>query len=128
MGALSQILRNVTGDGLMWFCPGCNHAHRIQTGSGPGPRWAWNGNAERPTFSPSVLVTGIREDLDEAAQAAYDALGPSELHGALSDPRFRSVCHSFVVDGQMQMLGDCTHALAGKTVPIPAWPSNYGGG
>lgn len=128
MGLLSPILRNAAYNSLLWFCPGCNHAHRIQVGQGAGPRWTWNGDADRPTFSPSVLVTGIREDMDEATQAAYDALGPSELHGALSDPRFRSVCHSFVVDGQMQMLGDCTHALAGKTVPIPAWPNHYGGG
>lgn len=128
MGALSSILRNTAGDGLAWFCPGCRHAHRIQVGAGPGPRWTWNGNAEQPTFSPSVLVRGIREDMDPDTQAAYDALGPGELHGALDDPRFRSVCHSFVADGQMQMLGDCTHPLAGQTVPIPAWPSNYGGG
>jgi hypothetical protein len=28
-------------------------------------------------------------------------------------------CHSFVVDGQIQFLGDCTHKLAGQTVPLP---------
>jgi hypothetical protein len=28
-------------------------------------------------------------------------------------------CHSFLVDGQIQFLGDCTHALAGQTVPLP---------
>jgi len=27
-----------------------------------------------------------------------------------------------VVDGRMQFLGDCTHALAGQTVDIPPWP------
>ena len=31
------------------------------------------------------------------------------------------VCHSFVVNGQIQFLPDCTHALAGQTVPIPDW-------
>lgn len=123
MGLLpGGILRNGSNNGLTWWCPGCNHAHRIQHGGGAGPRWGWNGNAEKPTFTPSVLVRGIREDMDEATQAAYDALGPSEIRGAIDDPRFRSVCHSFVVDGQMQMLGDCTHALAGQTVPIPPWP------
>ena len=128
MGYLSSILRNASDNSLIWFCPGCNHAHRIQVGHGEGPRWTWNGNAERPTFSPSVSVRGIREDMDEKTQAAYDVLGPNQLHSALDDPRFRSVCHSFVKDGQMQMLDDCTHALAGQTVPIPPWPDNYGGG
>ncbi|MGC4033677.1 MAG: hypothetical protein QM754_18485 [Tepidisphaeraceae bacterium] len=27
-------------------------------------------------------------------------------------------CHSFVRDGQIEFLGDCTHELAGKTVPL----------
>jgi len=30
-----------------------------------------------------------------------------------------SVCHSFVTDGRIQFLTDCTHALAGQTVDIP---------
>jgi hypothetical protein len=32
-----------------------------------------------------------------------------------------SVCHSFVTDGRIQFLGDCTHALAGQTVDLPEW-------
>lgn len=127
MAALSAILRNSIDGGLHFYCPGCRHAHGIKTGAGPGPRWGWNGNVEKPTFTPSVLVRGILEDMDEATQAAYDALGPEQLRGALHDPRFRSVCHSFVVDGRMQFLGDCTHALAGTTVDIPPWPGGYGG-
>ena len=56
MGLLSPILRNGTDGRLTWWCPGCDHAHMIQTGAGSGPRWGWNGNAEKPTFTPSVLV------------------------------------------------------------------------
>jgi hypothetical protein len=102
MGLLSPILRNVEGGRLMWWCPGCDGAHQIATGSGPGPRWGWNGDAEKPTFTPSVLVTY------DGADAGQDGAPPS-------------VCHSFVVDGQMQFLSDCTHALAGQTVAIPHW-------
>jgi len=29
------------------------------------------------------------------------------------------VCHSFVTDGRIQFLGDCTHNLAGQTVDLP---------
>lgn len=104
MGLLSKILRNVDNGGLVWWCPGCDGAHQIRTGEGPGPRWTWNGNAEKPTFSPSVLVTY------DGADAGKDGAPPA-------------VCHSFVVDGQMQFLSDCTHALAGQTVPIPDWES-----
>ena len=109
MGLLSPILRNGSDGRLTWWCPGCDHAHMIQTGSGSGPRWTWDGNAEKPTFSPSVLVRWSEPNDDPA-------LAGDEVHDV---PK---VCHSFVVEGQMQMLGDCTHALAGQTVPIPPWP------
>ena len=33
-----------------------------------------------------------------------------------------SVCHSFVTDGKIQFLGDCTHELAGQTVELIARP------
>ncbi len=66
----------------------------------PSPSWEFNGDYDRPTFQPSVLVTW----------------GPPEN-------RAKHVCHSFVTEGQIQFLGDCTHALAGQTVPLPpfAW-------
>jgi hypothetical protein len=31
------------------------------------------------------------------------------------------VCHSFVTDGRIQFLEDCTHELAGQTVDLPEW-------
>lgn len=105
MSALSSILRLAVGNRLHFWCPGCNGAHGIQFGEGPSPRWVWNGNAEKPTFTPSVLV---RRNFGE--------------------DQHPEVCHSFVIDGQIQFLGDCTHALAGQTVPIPEWPATYGDG
>lgn len=107
MGQLSRKLRNSVGNGLMFWCPGCNGPHRIQHGDGPGPRWGWNGDAERPTFTPSVLVT-------------YDG-GDAGREGA--PPK---VCHSYVTDGRIQFLGDCTHALAGQTVDLAEWPASRG--
>lgn len=109
MGLLSPILRNGSGNRLTWWCPGCDHAHSIQHSAGSGPRWGWNGNAEKPTFTPSVLVRWSEPSADPSK-------GADESHDV---PK---VCHSFVVDGQMQMLADCTHKLARQTVPIPPWP------
>lgn len=127
MGLLSPILRNGTDGRLTWWCPGCDGPHTIQTGQGAGPRWGWNGDVDRPTFTPSVLVTwtepanlhneeAMQRDLAEAKRRRE----AGEQHVKL--PCADKCCHSFVVDGQMQMLGDCTHHLAGQTVPIPAWP------
>lgn len=114
MGLLSPILRNCADNRLMWWCPGCKSAHQIAHGDGAGPRWGWNGNAVRPTFTPSVLVRWGRH--------ADPAWTPDPDDG----PDVSGICHSFVVDGRMQFLSDCTHALAGQTVPIPDWPTGGG--
>ena len=124
MGALSTILRDTTDNGLVFWCPGCKHAHRIQHGEGSGPRWGWNGNVEKPTFTPSVLVTG--RDFTPKGEADYDAW--CEAGFPEPAPTFESmdvVCHTFVTDGRIQFLGDCTHELAGQTVDMQPFPSNY---
>ncbi|WP_164828247.1 hypothetical protein [Sinorhizobium medicae] len=62
----------------------------------------YNGNPDVPTFTPSVLVTNNGPD------AGKDGPPPA-------------ICHSFVTDGRIQFLADCTHALAGQTVDMPGW-------
>lgn len=105
MSRLSAKLRSAQGGRLHFYCPGCAAVHGINVGEGPGPRWGWNGNVDRPTFTPSVLVT-------------WSVPPPREP----DDPPDR-VCHSFVRDGRIEFLGDCTHALAGQTVDMPGhWP------
>lgn len=59
--------------------------------------WKFNGDFEKPTFMPSILTT-------------------------MPDGESEYVCHSFIVDGKIQFLGDCTHALAGKTLDLPELP------
>lgn len=88
-------------DTLLTFrCLGCDTEHHIQHGAEDGPNWGWNGDTERPTFTPSVLVTYSGQD-------------------AGIPPAPPAVCHSFVTDGQIQYLGDCTHHLAGQMVALP---------
>lgn len=122
MGQLSRTLRNVAGGGLAFFCPGCREAHVVWTGEGPGPRWGWNGNAEKPTFTPSVLVrsghhaSAWKPGLN--CWCIYDAEHPDEPSGYSC-----AVCHTFVTDGRIQFLDDCTHALRGQTVDLPDFPA-----
>ena len=100
------------GDRRLTFrCPGCGELHAVRIG-GEHPCWSWNGSYDKPTFQPSVLVTGV----ERLTEAEYSKV----LAGGLVEPR-PLVCHSFVVDGQIQFLGDCTHAQAGQTVPLPRW-------
>jgi hypothetical protein len=100
--------------GLGFTCPGCGYHHSVRT-EGKPPSWGWNGSLDKPTFTPSLLirqghfVRGLsREDCGFCKR---------EARGGGKSPC--GVCHSFVTDGRIQFLGDCTHALAGQTVDLP---------
>ena len=101
------------GDRLLFWCPGCEHAHMVTYGRGPST-WSWDGDVERPTISPSVLVHPHQTLIDDTLE------GP-----ALTAPEnvtTTPLCHSFVTDGRIEYLSDSTHALAGQTVDLPEWP------
>lgn len=111
MALLGNKLRTVEGGGLMFHCPGCDTKHIVWVGEGAGPRWGFNGNPDAPTFTPSILVrTG-------------HYFQPNGKHCDKSgDPEWPCdcmCCHSFITDGRIQFLSDCTHALAGQTVDLP---------
>ena len=106
-----------TGATLGWIvnCPACGNGHLFNTTPGPNgaggskPCWTFNGNLDRPTFSPSMLVGGVRDITDDeiARIQAGEHVEPT--------PR---VCHSFVRDGRIEFLSDCTHELAGQSVEL----------
>lgn len=116
MGALSPILRKVADDKVAFWCPGCGGSHNVAIGPGG---WGWNGDAERPTFTPSVLVRSGHHIPSHTGPCwcTYNAEHPND-----PAPFKCGVCHSFVTDGKIQFLGDCTHALAGQTVALSPWP------
>ena len=102
------------GRSLWMWCPGCDDAHRITVGDECG--WAWDGNETAPTISPSIKVTGVQWD------ESYSFHKPNHL----AAPGQPIVCHSFVRAGRWEFLSDCTHTLAGQTVPmvpLPKWLS-----
>ena len=114
------VLRSVDNGCVLFHCPGCDHAHAVRiVPDGNKPYWTFNGDHERPTFSPSVLVTwghhvpGYGRGPGPHCQFGCD--DPDD-----GNPACCGVCHSYVRDGQIQFLGDCTHALAGQTVPLTA--------
>jgi hypothetical protein len=88
--------------GWTFHCPGCaawdepgHHLHSTHT---VDRTWTFNGDQDKPTLSPSVLVTG------------------QFWVGGVKEERR---CHSFVREGRIEFLADCTHSLAGKTVDLP---------
>lgn len=70
--------------------------HGVNVARENQPKWSWDGDTVSPTFSPSILV-----------------------QGDFGDERKSLTCHSFVRNGNIEFLGDCSHALAGQTVPMP---------
>jgi hypothetical protein len=117
MSALSRILRGGEDNGLLFWCPGCKTTHRIQHGSGEGPRWGWNGDVNKPTFTPSVLVRMGHYAYSEPRDSCWCTY--NKEHPDKPSPFTCQTCHSFVTDGRIQFLSDCTHALAGQTVDLP---------
>lgn len=83
--------------GYSMKCPGCNIIHGVHVvdNLNSSSVWGFNDDLEKPTFTPSILVT-------------WD-------HGENREPRR---CHSFIREGNWQFLNDCAHELAGKTVPM----------
>lgn len=96
--------------GWRFYCPGCEENHVVTT------KWGFNGSLEKPTFTPSILVQGGHFIPGHAGDCwcTYNA--------AHSDnpSSFRcKQCHSYVTDGHIRFLNDCSHALAGQTVDLP---------
>jgi len=115
---MSKIL--VMGDyKLSFICPGCNGRHVISHNDpeGGAPNWDFNGNFDNPTISPSILVRGtvLTDKGDADIKAWCDAGYPKRIEPFESIPR---ICHSYITDGNIQFLSDCTHELAGQTVPL----------
>jgi hypothetical protein len=81
------------------WCPGCDAMHLIavETPFSNGAQWTWDGNAELPTFSPSVNV------------------GPGTAFQ----------CHYFIRAGKIEFCNDCHHALAGQTIDLPNIPEDW---
>ena len=81
------------GEVLVFYCPGCKYDHPFHVGgdNAAHPQWEFNGDMERPTFSPSLIVNR-------------------------GTPK---VCHLFLRDGKIEFLSDCWHSLAGQRVELP---------
>lgn len=110
---ISPVLRRTT-QGLVFYCMGCKARHQIYL-DGNGARWSWDGNAEEPTFSPSVLVESIRHDLTPAQWEEYDTICSQQgMAAAMNHPVYGWRCHTFIRGGYIEYLDDCSHTLRGR--------------
>lgn len=90
------------------WCPGCNAGHEINVDEPNhcGARWSFDGNVQRPTFSPSINLKINTPDMGKHYQPDVAS----------------TVCHYFIRDGRIEFLSDCTHHLRGTTVDLPELP------
>lgn len=84
----THVMLNMPGPIPNRFIPVMLKGKREGTGN-----WTWNGDTEKPTLKPSILTRTKH--------------GDNEI-----------ICHSFVNDGLVQFLHDCTHELKNQTVPL----------
>lgn len=94
-------IEGVEGDNYFFYCPACGCVHRYQCGTKSGPNWTFNGDYDKPTFSPSLLMFYY-------------------THPETKEQK--TICHLFVRDGKIDYCGDCPHDHAGKTIPMVEIP------
>ena len=78
----------------MFWCPGCECSHVYWVSGADKPAWKFNGDIDKPTFTPSLRTT-------------YDV---------------GRCCHLFLTDGVLRYCSDSYHSLAGKDVPLGPEP------
>ncbi len=90
--------------GWMHWCPACETEHPLPDS------WAFDGNLDRPTFSPSF------------AQTFMHWTGGIDPSGLGLGERQQRLCHYFVKDGNLQFLPDSWHKRS-DIVAMPPLPA-----
>jgi hypothetical protein len=108
MSQSSRYLHREQGRYQHW-CPACEEMHHLPDS------WSFNGNVDKPTFTPSFLNRGLRRTFVNG-QWVGDWIRDSD-----GNP-IPFICHYILTDGTLNYCGDCTHAMAGKSMPLPELP------
>ena len=106
----SDVVELVLGT-LFFYCPGCKLTHLVRVDRQGKPNWVWNNEPKKPTLSPSVVVRFTK---------------PARELGLGKNSGTQEKCHSYIQDGRILYLADCTHELAGKRmdmIPVDLWPA-----
>ena len=94
---MRKLLKHTDKDGVLYiifYCPACKCCHSIKVYEDSNKGWTWNGDDDKPTFSPSLLVNKNQRN----------PMAP--------------ICHSYVRGGKIEYLNDCTHDFKGNTIDM----------
>ncbi|MDE2026215.1 MAG: hypothetical protein KGJ07_07005 [Patescibacteria group bacterium] len=103
-------MRKVEG-GFAHWCPGCKEMHILPE------KWTFDGNLETPTFAPSFKHRGLRRVFangEWTGEWVRDTEGNTVSY----------ICHYVLTAGVLNFCDDSTHALSGKSVPLPDLPGD----
>jgi hypothetical protein len=109
MSKVSAVLR-LTDRGYAHWCPDCGEMHTIFE------NWSFDGNVDAPTFNPSIKISAKLTIKD--ARGKWTGEWARDAAGKAID----SCCHYHLWGGMLHFCSDSTHALAGRTVPLPELP------
>lgn len=115
MEKLSNVLYRLSDGSLGFWCLGCDMLHRVMVDPAKKPCWGWNQDIEKPTFSPSIKVTWTQWE----PSAENEEIAVKIRAGEIIQQPVQKCCHSFVENGQIRYLMDCTHDLKGQTIDLP---------
>lgn len=121
-----KVIEQRKGNGVYMFkCPGCGEHHGFATIAPRhnGSQWGFNQDVNNPTFTPSLLVRSghyVPGYEHEPCWCQYRKDHPEEENLPSC-----GICHSFVTNGRIEFLGDCTHHLKGTTVELPELSAEF---
>lgn len=105
-----ELLSDGSGTAYLFYCPSCRSHHSFVCRRERGKHtanWQFNGDMERPTFTPSLRIISSRP----RPGVPVDNVGGSDMEEY-------TMCHLFVTDGVIHYCGDTPTAFAGKQVPL----------
>jgi hypothetical protein len=97
------------GPNFLHWCQGCKCGHVYPTKRINGPNWAFNGNVESPSFTPSMLIFMPPRKRQDGSMTGQ-----------------KTICHYYLTDGKLAFCGDSPHEFSGKTVSLEPIPEDYG--
>lgn len=111
MNQVSSKLRREE-NGFIHWCPGCLEMHVLPDS------WKFNGNLESPTFTPSFKHEGLQ-------RVFVDGNWTGEWKRDENGSTIPFLCHYVLTSSVLNFQGDCTHALVGKSIPLPSLPEGF---
>ena len=95
--SMNNVIKGISNDPgtYIFYCPGCKMHHQVPTKGSGRPNWEFNGDLEKPTFKPSLMMRYPK--------------GKKQIE---------FVCHLFIRNGKIEYCNDSSHVYKGRTIKM----------